>query len=310
METPAGAVDARKRLTRALGVLALAAALANCAPADSGAALAQNVALCENGTFPEQSIAACSAVVAETSAPAAQRAAALVMRGRLRADQGQHARAVADFGRALRLDPNNADALSERGAVHQDRGAFEIALRDYDAALAIDPRNSIAVYRRDQAVRGRVDAVREQLAQLTQLIAREPENAAALNDRCWLRAINDEDYSAALADCNEALRLQPNAPEILDSRGLVHLKRGEFDAALSDYEAALAAQPLRGHFLYGHGLALVRLGHAEAGQADLAAAEAAEPGVAVAYVGYGYLPAVAPVSGAEATHATSGNATP
>ena len=254
--------------------------------------LERNLAQCENGTFPEQRIAACSAVVAAPDADAARRAGALVQRGILRAEQGQHARAIADFGRALRIDANNTDALAERGAVHQQRGAFDLAVRDYDAALAIDPRHPLAAYRRDQALQARVDQVRETIDQLTELITREPQNAEALNNRCWIRAVNDEDVHAALADCDAALRLDPQYAAALDSRGLVHLKRGEYQAALADYEAALAIEPRRGHYLYGRGLARERLGQIAEGRADLAAAEEAEPGIARAYAGYGYIPAI------------------
>lgn len=284
---------------RVLAPLGVAAALAACAPANP---LAQNISACENGPLPEQQLSACSAVVADAAAEPAQRAAALVQRGMVRAARGEHARAVADFGRALRIDAANTDAYSERGAVHQERGAYDLAVRDYDAALAIDPMHSIAAYRREQAIQGRVDSVSRQIAQLTELLTREPENSGALNNRCWVRAINDEDLNAALADCNEAVRLAPRSSNALDSRGLVHLKRGEFAAALADYDAALAIEPNRGHFLYGRGLARIRLGQADVGQVDLANAETAEPGVARAYASYGYIPtdAAPPVSAASA----------
>lgn len=290
METPAGAPDARKGLMRSLGAIALAAALAACAPADPAATLAQNLALCESESYSDQRIAACSAVITDASLDPARRATALVRRGMLRAELGQHARAVADFGRALRLDATNTDAYSERGAVHQQRGAFDLAVRDYDAALALDPRHSIAAYRREEALRGRIDAFSSQLAQLSEILARDPANVEALNNRCWLRATYDQDIDAALADCDAAVRANPRSGAALDSRGLVHLKRHDFQQAVADYDAALAIEPARGHYLYGRGLARLQLGLSEEGEADLSAAEAAEPGIAQAYAQYGYLP--------------------
>lgn len=273
--------------------IAAAAALAACEPGDPAVALEQNLRICEGGGHADARLTACTAVIASSAADPAQRAAALVQRGMLRAELGQDARAVADFGRALRLDAENAEAYSERGLVHQQRGAFDRALRDYEAALSIDPYHSLAAYRRQQAVEGRVTAVLSQIDRLTEIIASEPENGAALNNRCWLRAINDQDLTAALADCDRALALDPRHGAALDSRGLVHLKRGDFNAALADYEAALALEPARGHYLYGRGLARLRLGQVELGRADLAAAEIAEPGVTQAYTEYGALPAVA-----------------
>ncbi len=295
METPAGAADARKGLRLALIGLACVLAVAACTESHPASALAQNIRMCQEANFLDQRLAACSVVASHAAAERAQRAAALVERGVVRAQQGQHARAVADFGRALRLDPANVDALAQRGAVHEERGAYDQAVRDYDAALAINPLHELATYRREQALQGRLDRVQQHIAQLTETLTREPGNAAALNNRCWLRAINDQDLNAALADCNAALQIDPGHAASLDSRGLVHLKRSEFQAALADYEAALALEPGRGHFLYGRGLARLQLGQISAGEADLAAAETAEPGVARAYAGYGRVPS-APAS--------------
>lgn len=290
METPARAANAGQGLRRALTAAALAAALGACSPGDPASVLAQNIRTCETGAFPEQQVMACSAVIADETAGPTQRAAALVNRGMTRAAEGQHARAVADFGLALRLDPTNSDALSERGAVHEQRGVMELAVRDYEAALALDPGNDIASYRREQAIAGRADSVTRQIAQLSEALERQPRSAPLLNNRCWLRAINDLELDVALADCNAALSVEPGSSQALDSRGLVHLKRGDFAAALADYEAALLVEPNRGHFLYGRGLARTRLGQTEEGEADLSAAEVAEPGVTLAYAGYGAIP--------------------
>lgn len=265
-------------------------AAAACAPADEAAHAEASWAQCDSMAAPEIRIAACSGVIADEAAPAARRAAAYVIRGSIRANLGQHARAVADFGRALRLDARNAHAYLERGLVHHNRGAFDTAVRDYDAALALDPQLQLALERRQAALDGRVDAIREQIAALGEALDREPENAQLLNERCWIRAINGDDLDAALADCDAALRIEPAFAAALDSRGLVHLKRGAYQAALADYEAALAVEPGRGHFLYGRGLARLRLGMTSEGAADLIAAEQAEAGVADLYESYGAAP--------------------
>jgi lipoprotein NlpI len=274
-------------MKRLFAAVLLAGLLAACS--DATVAADRQLAMCQGDGFEEQRLAACTAVIAATSVDPRLRASALIERGIMRRQAGQHTRAVADFGRALRLDARNADAYIERGLVHQDRGAYDIALRDYEAALAVDPASSLAAYHRDAALRGRTDAFLVQLGQLDELLAREPANSAALNNRCWIRAILNDVLNAALVDCNAGLLLAPRDANLLDSRGLVHLKRNEFEAALADYEAALSIEPERGHFLYGRGIARLRLGHNE-GAADLAAAERAEPGVAQAYRGYGVSP--------------------
>ncbi len=44
------------------------------------------------------------------------------------------------------------------------------------------------------------------------------------NRRCWDRAVLGELEAAALADCNEAVRLDPNVAAIVDSRAFTYLK--------------------------------------------------------------------------------------
>lgn len=262
-------------------------ALASCAPADP-AQVADNIwDECDAGVFTLERVTACSQVIDSENSSDERRALALINRGILRGELGQDARAIADFGRALRIDPDNALAYLERGYVHHNRGAYETAVRDYEHALALQPDLQLAASRRDEALVGRSRTLMSNLALLDRRLAADPDNADLLNSRCWLRATHDDDLALALADCNESLRIEPNAAHVLDSRGLVHLKRGDFASAETDYAAAFAAAPERGHYLYGRGLARIGLGRKAEGAADLAEGERLEPGVAALYRGYG-----------------------
>ena len=142
--------------------------------------------------------------------------------------------------------------LAERGDVHERAGFYDRAAEDY----------------------GRLTAI-------------EPGNAKAWNNSCWDLAVLGR-LEEALADCNEALRLAPDDPATLDSRGFTYLKLGRFEQAIADYDAALARNPRDSGSLYGRGLARLRLQNdPEGGRADLAAAKALDPGVAAEFAGYG-----------------------
>ena len=144
------------------------------------------------------------------------------------------------------------DALAERGDVHERAGMYERAADDY-----------------------------------SRLIALEPGNAKAWNNRCWDRAVLGR-LDEALADCNEALRLAPNNSGALDSRGFTYLKLGRFEQAIADYDAALARSPRQPSSLYGRGQARLRSKKdLEGGRADLAAAKALDPDVAAEFARYG-----------------------
>lgn len=279
-----------RRDSLAMAVVLTAAALAACAPPGTPAFVEQQLALCRDSVLPQEQLSACSAVIVAGAAAPEQRAAALVERGVLRGELGQDARAVADFGRALRIDGALAQAYVERGVVHQNRGAFASALRDYEYALALDPGSSLALSGREASLRGLAQRPLTPLEQISQQIESDPYNALLWNQRCWLRAVSGEQLDLALADCEESLRLAPNSAHTYDSRGLVHLKLEQFPAALADYEAAVALEPGRAHYLYGRGIARLRVGDAARGRGDLALAERIEPTIRLQYAEYGVTP--------------------
>jgi tetratricopeptide (TPR) repeat protein len=119
------------------------------------------------------------------------------------------------------------------------------------------------------------------------LIAIEPGNAKAWNNRCCDRAVLGR-LEETLADCNEALRLAPDDPTTLDSRGFTYLKFGRFEQAIADYDAALGHNPRDPGSLYGRGLARLRSQNdPEGGRADPAAAKMLDPNVAAEFARYG-----------------------
>lgn len=54
-------------------------------------------------------------------------------------ENGQIAEAIAEFGRALLLDPDYTLAYNQRGTSHSRLGQYEEALNDFDAAIRLDP---------------------------------------------------------------------------------------------------------------------------------------------------------------------------
>jgi tetratricopeptide (TPR) repeat protein len=104
--------------------------------------------------------------------------------------------------------------------------------------------------------------------------------------RCWTRAIIGE-LQGALADCNEALRIEPNAAATFDSRGLIYLKMSQWDLAIEDYSSALRIDPKLAGSLYGRGLARLEKGDMTGGNADITAAMAIEANIVVDFARYG-----------------------
>ena len=70
------------------------------------------------------------------------RAAFYNNRGNLYKNQGKAELALADYNRALDLNPKYADAYNNRGLLYSDQGKMDLALTDYNQAIAINPKDA------------------------------------------------------------------------------------------------------------------------------------------------------------------------
>jgi tetratricopeptide (TPR) repeat protein len=198
-------------------------------------------------------------------------AAYLRERGAIRIGAGQADAAMADFDQALKLKPGDVGALLERADLNLARrnpGQARLDLAAADRAAASDPDARLRI----GVVYMRADLPTAAIAEYDQWIAAHPKDdrmAAALNERCWTRAVWNQDLPLALTDCNAALRLSPGNPAYLDSRGLVRLRLGDYDKAIADYDGALRLITDSPWTFYGRGLAQLRKGRTAEGGADL-----------------------------------------
>lgn len=204
-------------------------------------------------------------------------AAYLRQRARVRLQQRRPALARGDLDAALQLAPDDVDALTLRAELRLSEGDRPGASADLDAAAKASPNAG----RLDFAhLYTELERFPQAVAQYDRWIALHPEDvalAAARNGRCWTRAQGGIELDKALVDCNAAVRMQPGVANLLDSRGLVRLRRGELALAIADYDAALKLQPKIAWSLYGRGVAKERLGRKAEGEADIAAAKALAP---------------------------------
>jgi tetratricopeptide (TPR) repeat protein/predicted aspartyl protease len=184
-----------------------------------------------------------------------------------------------DLDRALTLKPDYVDALVTRAEYRRSKRDMAAALADLDAADRVatkeaDVRLKLAM------LYGGLDHPAQAITQADLWIAiheQDPRVFQAYNERCWARAVLGKELDQALRDCNAGLRLNPHAPKLLDSRGLVNLRRNQFDKAIADYNEALKINPKIAWSLYGRGLAELRKGMTAQGDADIAAAKAVAP---------------------------------
>lgn len=206
----------------------------------------------------------------------------LVQRAQARLAAHRPVVAMGDVDAALTLDPANADARIVRARMRWQGEDEAGALADLDTAAKALPAEAPEHLQLGELYLGadRFDPAVEQLDLWVRYHSEDARLGAALNGRCWARALAGKELDRALADCNRAVGLYPNSAEVRDSRGLVRLRRGEYARAIADYDAALKMAPKTAWSLYGRGLAELKTGALDAGRTDMAAAEALQPKLA------------------------------
>jgi len=163
--------------------------------------------------------------------------AAYFVRGNILSEQGDFARAIADYTEAIKLDPKDSAAHNGRGYAWRQQGELDKAIADFSAALKIDAKNTWALNNRGIALqeKGEVDKA---IADFDAALQIEPKHTWALHNRGNAWAAKG-DFTKAIADYSEAIRLDPKDVDAYNNRGLAYQNKGDYTQALSDFEKAL-----------------------------------------------------------------------
>ena len=123
------------------------------------------------------------------------------------AGKGEHARAIADYDAAIRIDPKSAEAYFNRGHAWANRGDSDRAISDYSAAIRLNAKDPAA------------------------LVSRAAEH------------LLKGDYARASADFEAAVKLDPKGKDTLFGRGRARFYTGDFAGAVTDMEQSYKMDP-------------------------------------------------------------------
>jgi predicted O-linked N-acetylglucosamine transferase (SPINDLY family) len=224
-----------------------------------------------------------------------EKAAPWHVRGLVRLRKGEHSAALDFLERAVRCDPELAQAHSDLGAALQLEGRLEEAAASYKRAVALDPalaqahcnlgitlhalgerKAAIDCYR--CALAGNPDYVKalvnlgaaleedgesdEAMGYLRQAIALEPTHAGAhfnLGNSLLQKNRADE----ALEAYHQAMELWPDHIEAGMNLGNLLLQRGRLEQASAVYRRIVERAPEHGEAYSGLGIALRELGRVD-----------------------------------------------
>jgi tetratricopeptide (TPR) repeat protein len=166
-------------------------------------------------------------------------AAALRSRGEANRLLGDDADALADFNRAIGLDPANAAGFNGRGATLIAMGDPTKGLADFDTALRLAPGDATAYENRGRVelASGRPDLAMRDVDRAIELAPERPD-AWALRGFAFLAK---HELDLALADFADALRVNPRLGYALDGAGDAERAKGDPAGAVSAYSSAQSA---------------------------------------------------------------------
>ncbi|MFE0135021.1 tetratricopeptide repeat protein [Streptomyces sp. NPDC059037] len=245
------------------------------------------------------------------------RAFALMVRGKELRESGAYAEALAEYDRAIALDPELARAhygkaltymykddpvsalaladradelrpdytpnLALRGDAYRRLGRYEEAVRELSRALELDPANTEILVDRGMSRygAGRGD---EALVDLDRALDISPDYLWALRCRAHVRT-SRQDHVQALADISRAVEVAPEWAPVAHERGDTLRQAGRAEASLADYDRALELDGEYAMAYVGRGAALSDLDRQDEALADLDRAIELAPanGFALAY---------------------------
>ena len=177
-------------------------------------------------------------------------------------------------------DPKNVEALVKAGETYARMGHDVEAIAQWNKALQLDPKNAQA---REgiAAANERAAALAPKPAPVVQ---REDEPAARAHYTKAVGLLKERSYDAAAAELDKALAAKPGFAVALVARGSARIGQGRYQEAVADYTAAQKADPSLASPLFGLAEAFRGMGQNEKA-ADLyrqfaaSKAEDADPGL-------------------------------
>lgn len=229
----------------------------------------------------DEALAACNEAIT-TGGPGNEQATALALANRAGANRqlNQLSTAVADYDRAISLNPNDPSLWAAQAMVLEQLSQFNEALTSYDRAVQLSPKSSLALVGRctmlnvlsqyekaleacNQAIQGdgvwqAVGAAQawnqrskaltglgkyeDALASSSRATGIKPDYAEAWSDRSVVLWYLQQ-YDEAIAATREAIRLNPNYARAWLNQAAILRTLKQFSEALAAYDMALKLDP-------------------------------------------------------------------
>ncbi len=193
-------------------------------------------------------------------------------------DQGDINKALADYTKAIEINPDKGSTYNSRGKTYfdlggpqNDRNLVQQAIADYTKGIEFAPDLG-ELYANRGAALGYLGQNQAALVDLNKAIELEPDKPGGYANRSLLY-MQSGNYELAIQDHTAYLSINPYDAEVWYERGLGKSRLDQHEAAIADYNQALSLDRQRGIFLMQRALAYKNLGNKTQAVADLRSAQ-------------------------------------
>src|SRR5262245_36669274 len=148
--------------------------------------------------------------------------------------------AVTHFTEHLARHPADSHAFTARGVALMSKEPDK-AIADFSKAIELDPRATLAYFNRANIAYERKEYDKA-LEDYNTVIANDPEFDWAYHVRGWIY-YRRKDYDKALADYERAIQLVPTETVFYRDRGNIALMRKQYDQAVADFTRSIELDP-------------------------------------------------------------------
>ncbi len=231
---------------------------------------------CEYSDDPQTTVSACARWLDHhPNDPPHDRAVEYYNRGNGYLKLKQWSSAIADYSKALEVDPKYQRPYTNRAFAYLSNGDAEHAAPDADKAIKIDPNKTFAYIVRAFADE-KLDKWDAAIADFSVVIKQTNGEAQSYYNR-GVAYYSKGDLDHAVADLDKTIAIDPKRADAFVYRGLARRVKGEMAGAIADHTAALGVDPRNAAAYFNRGMEYYLTGALPKALADLSQATAIAP---------------------------------
>lgn len=147
--------------------------------------------------------------------------------------------AIAEYDKAIEMEPTNAEYFHSRGLAKYANGKFNEAIEDFNKTLELNYFDETAVLIERGKAKAFLDNHKEAIADFNKVIEIDPENSSAYLNRAISKSYLSDDYTDQINDYNKAIEIDPDYGRAYYNRGLLKIDTADYKGALEDFDTAV-----------------------------------------------------------------------